>query len=223
MRAYSEEALAALRAGNALVTGAVWFAIPGDAVGFWGGYGNLSIGAYDFVGLGDRGIVKTSSGTLGGAEEVALLELSGVDPDVAAELDLMSLRGVPVIIWRLLFNGAGTQLLQASVHRRGRVDSAPIEETPAGTSIIKIGVEGAARGLGRRSERMRSDADQRLISATDGGFRRVGFAGEKTIYWGGKPPERAGTALGGTSAGSSTSGYTGSGYGGGGGIMREQF
>lgn len=223
MRAYSEDALAALRAGDALVTGAVWFAIPGDPVGFWGGFGNLSIDTYDFVGLGDRGIVKTSSGTLGGAEEVVLLELSGVDPDVAAELDLMSLRGVPVIIWRLLFNGAGSQLLQASVHRRGRVDSAPIEETPTGTSIIKIGVEGAARGLGRRSERMRSDADQRLISATDSGFRRVGFAGEKTIYWGGKPPERAGSAMGGTSAGSSTSGFGGSGFGGGGGVMREQF
>ena len=46
---------------------------------------------------------------------------------------------------------------------------------------------------------MRSDADQRLIDASDGFFKNVSFAGEKTLYWGGRKPTRAGTAVGGSS------------------------
>lgn len=211
MKTFSAEALAALASGDVIVTGSVWFG-GAEPVGFWGGHGPLTIGDKTIVGVGDRGLAQVSTGTLGGSEQGATLKLSGVDPDVAAELDLLAVRGVSVILWRLLFNGSGSTLLHAAVFLRGRVDSAPLEETPAGTSIISVGVEGAARGLGRRSERMRSDADQRLISATDGGFRRISHAGQKDIYWGGKPPVRAGGAFGGvTGSGSGPSGGLGGG------------
>ena len=95
----------------------------------------------------------------------------------------------------------GRVLLESKVWLRGRVDSVTLNETPGGTSTLKVGVEGPARGLGRRSERMRSDADQRLIDEADAGFRRVAYAGQKSIYWGGKPPERAGSAFGGGGGG----------------------
>lgn len=201
MKTFSAEAMAALRSGEVTVSGAVWLALP-EPVGFWGGHGTQVIGGNAFVGLGDNGLVTASSGSLGDAEQGAALELSGVDPDVAARIDLRALRGVSVVLWRLIFNGPGTVLLHEAVFLRGRIDSATIEDTPGGTSTIKIGVEGAVRGLGRRSERMRSDADQQLIARGDTGFKRVSYAGTKAIYWGGKPPERAATAFGGTSPGS---------------------
>lgn len=201
MKSFSTEALAALVSGDNMVSGAVQIGAEPNALRFWGGFGVLAFDGMAFMGVGDRGLVSASAGALGGQEAGAELRLSGVDPDIVAGLDLRSLRGKPTILWRLIFNGAGSTLLHAGVFLRGRVDRAPVEETPGGTSTIVIGVEGAARGLGRRSERMRTDADQRLISATDTAFKRIAYAGEKTIYWGGKPPARSGSAFGGRGGG----------------------
>lgn len=197
MKSFSSETLAALAAGDVIVSGAVYLATAPVPIRVWGGHGQITIDGDLFAGVGDAGLVSASSGTLGGAEMGADLTLSGVDPDVMAAVDLAPLRGVEAVIWRLVFNGAGTRVLHAGVWLRGRVDSAELEDTPGGTSIIRVGIEGAARGLGRRSERMRTDADQRLISPTDGGFRHVVHAGEKTIYFGGQKPQRAGAAVGG--------------------------
>lgn len=199
MKSFSSDALAALASGDVIVSGAVYLATSPLPIRVWGGHGPITIDGDAFAGIGDAGLVSASSGTLGGAEMGAELTLSGVDPDVMATLDLEPLRGVEAVIWRLIFNGAGSQVLHAGVWLRGRVDSAELNDTPGGESIIRVGIEGAARGLGRRSERMRTDADQRLISSTDGGFRHVVHAGEKTIYFGGQKPQRAGTALGGSS------------------------
>ena len=197
MKTVSLEAQAALASGQVVTSGAVWFG-GAEPAGFWGGFGEIVIDGEVYVGVGDRGLIEVSAGTLGGTAQGATLSLSGVDPDVAARLDLKALRGVPVVIHRLIFNGAGSRLLDATVFLRGRVDSAPENDTPGGTAVIEIGIEGAARGLGRRGERMRTDADQRLIAPNDGSFRRVSYAGEKTITWGGRPSERAGVAVGGT-------------------------
>jgi hypothetical protein len=56
-------------------------------------------------------------------------------------------------------------------------------------------VESAARALGRSGARMRADPDQRLISSTDGYFKFVDIAAEKMLYWGGKVPTNAGSAI----------------------------
>ena len=196
MKTFSAEAVAAIASGDVLTSGAVWFG-GSTAAGFWGGYGNLSVDGRAYRGIGDRGLVSVSAGTLGGNEQGATLSLSGVDPDIAGGLNLSLLRGIPVVIYRLIFNGTGSTLLHAAVFLRGRVDRAPIDETPGGTSTIKIGIESAARGLGRRSERMRTAADQQLVKPGDTGLSRIAYAGDKDIYWGGQPPARAGAAMGG--------------------------
>lgn len=200
MKSFSAEAMAALRSGEATVSGAVRLGLVEPAL-FWGGHGPQVIAGEAYVGLGDSGLVSASSGTLGDAEQGASLILSGVDPDVAARVDLEALRGVSAVLRRLIFNGSGSVMLDARVFLRGRIDSASTEETPGGTATITLGVEGAVRGLGRRSERMRSDADQQLIAPGDTGFKRVSYAGSKVIYAGGKPPVRAATAFGGTGPG----------------------
>ena len=106
MKTFSAEALAALASGDVIVSGAVRFALP-EPVRFWGGHGPLVLpvdGVSEaFIGVGDRGMVNGSSGTIGGGEIGATLELSGVDPDVAGNLGLEELRGVRVIIWRLIW------------------------------------------------------------------------------------------------------------------------
>ena len=44
---------------------------------------------------------------------------------------------------------------------------------------------------------MRTDADQRLIKPSDGGMRKVSYAAEVTLYWGGRPPSTTAAAVGG--------------------------
>lgn len=196
MKTISAEALAALAKGEAIVSGAVRLGTAEPRL-YWGGYGEVTLGGEVYEGIGDRGLVTASGGSLGGQEQPAEITVSGLDPDAAGDLNLRQLRGVSAVLWRLVFNGSGSTLLDASVFLRGRVDRATIEETPGGNSTLRIAIEGAARGLGRRSERMRTDSDQRLILPTDGGMRRIAWAGEKSIYWGGKPPQRAGSAFSG--------------------------
>jgi len=191
MKIIPPEALAALERGDAVVSAAVRIALDTPAR-FWGGFGPLVISGETYVGVGDRGMVSATRGAIGTAEYKTELKLSGVDPDSAAQLDLRALRGRGVVIRRLIFDSSGSILLGQNVWLRGRVDLATLDEMVGGASTLVVSVEGAARGLGRRSERMRSDADQRLIDPTDGGMRRTAFAGEKTIYWGGKVPARAG-------------------------------
>lgn len=201
MKTFSAEALAAIASGDVLTSGAVQLGREPNQIRLWGGHGVIAFGGVAYLGIGKRGLVSASGGSLGGSEQGAELTLSNVDPDVVGQVNLKTLRGQPAVLWRLIFNGTGARLLHAEVFLRGRIDRAPKEETPGGEAIIRVGIEGPARGLGRRSERMRTDADQRMLDPTANGFAAVAYAGEKAINWGGKPPQRSGTAFGGVSPG----------------------
>jgi hypothetical protein len=195
MHVYSEAAQAALDDGTALRVGAVKLALTTGPWCVWGGYGDLTLAGDTYVGIGDRGLVSMDAGQLGAAEQGATLALSGVDPDALALVNTLSVRSAAAVLWELLFNQSGTTLLSARVRRRGRVDRLTQEDLIGGSSKISASIEGAVRGLGRRSGRMRTDADQRLVIGSDGGFKAVSYAGEVTLNWGGKPPQRAASAL----------------------------
>lgn len=195
MKIYTPAALAAIERGEAVTTYAA--AILCDPpVRVWRGYGPQEIAGEQFDGIGDQGIVESVGGALGGGEQNITLTLSGVEPAVLAAFDAASLRRAPCIVYELIFDGSGTLLLDTQVIQRGSLDQVPVEDTPGGTATIKALVETAARGLGRRGGRMRTDTDQRLIKASDGGFKAIAYAGQKNLYWGGKRPATAGSALG---------------------------
>ncbi|MEG3177056.1 hypothetical protein U1872_12510 [Sphingomonas sp. RB3P16] len=201
MKLFSDDAVAAILKGDAITTGAVEI-MTEEPIRVWGGYGVQTLDGEDFDGIGDAGLASVSGGALGGAEQNVTLELSGVEPEVVAMFDASTLRRVVAVLRRLIFDSSGHTLLHAEVFTRGTLDQVPVEETPGGASTIKAMVETAARGLGRRGGRMRTDADQRLIKADDGGFKSIAYAGQKNLYWGGKRPATASSALpGGGAAG----------------------
>lgn len=198
MKSYTDAALAAYADGTARSVGAVEF--HGSTPFYcWGSDGVLDLDGKSFLGLGGNALVEVGGGALGGAAQNITLTLSGVDPDVIAAVNSAAVRGAPVVIWELTFDGSGMTLLDAHVFARGSADRLPRSEQPGGTATIKVMVETAANGLGRRGARMRTDADQRMIKSNDGGCKHVSYAGEKTLYWGGKR----------SSAGSSLSGGRG--------------
>jgi hypothetical protein len=195
LKSIATAALDALEAGQATVAGAVKLAVPSDPFRVWGGYEPITLAGEVYTGVGNKALFAVSGGQLGGAEVGAEVTLSGVDPQTLGLIDDVDIHGADAVLWRLIFDGAGTTLLQASVYLRGRVDQLPISDTPGGVSQVTAQIEGAARGLGRTGARMRTDADQRMVSATDGSFKRVAYAGQKTLNWGGKPPATAGAAV----------------------------
>ena len=194
MKIIAPAALAALEDGTAIVSGAVEIAsIP--PVRIWGGWHDISFDGRTFIAIGDRGLVQVTGGALGDAAQNIELVLSGIDAETLALLDASEVSGASAVVWRLIFDQTGNTLLDHHVWARGRLDTLEREEEIGGTAAIRARLETAARGLGRRGGRMRSDADQRLIDANDGFFKNVSFAGEKTLYWPGRRPARAGSAL----------------------------
>ena len=199
MKYYSPEAVAAIEKGEVIISGAVEI-LCDPPIRVWGGYGNLNIGGVDFDPIGDQGLAIISGAAIGGTAQNLNLQLSGIEPDVLALLDANEVKRAPVNFYSLIFDGTGTEMLHAGVHQRGRIDRLPVEETAGGTATITAIVESPGRGLGRRTGRRRTDADQRLIKANDGGMRLISFAAEKKLYWGGKRPSSAGAVLGGGSS-----------------------
>lgn len=196
MKSFSTSAMAALESGEAITVGAV--EIGSDPIiRVWGGLRPITFDDRTFDPVGDRGLVRVAGGALGSSAQNITLRLSGIEPEILALLDASEVQGAPTVLWRLIFDGAGQQLLDYHVWARGRLDTLPREEEIGGTAAIEGTLETAARGLGRRGSRMRSDADQRLIDPDDGFFKNVAYAAEKKLYWGGRRPSRAGSSVGG--------------------------
>lgn len=196
MKVIAAAAQAAIEDGSARIGSAVAIECT-DPVRVWSGLGVLPLDGADYLPLGDRELAIAGGASLGGVAQNMTLTLSGLEPEVLRLLEADSVRDAPVIIWTLIFDSSGTEMLDAFVYRRGRVDRLPVRETSGGTVSVSVEVESPGRGLGRRTGRMRSDADQRLIDPDDGGMRMVSFAAEKNLYWGGRRPSRAGAVLGG--------------------------
>lgn len=194
MKTFGDEALAALERGDAVVGGALEIMTETPFRAF-SGYGTGTLDGHVYKGIGASALVSASSGALGGAAQNLDLVLTGIVPDVAALLDADDVRRAPATARRLIWAPDAKTLLGAYVFNRGVVDQLGTEEVVGGTASIKCTIENAARGLGRRGGRMRSDADQRLISPTDGFLKNVAFAAEKTLSWGGKKSAAAGSVL----------------------------
>jgi hypothetical protein len=200
MKTLTVEAMAAIEAGEAVVTGAAQIS-PKDGstpIRVWGGYGPITFGGNTYKGLGDRGIAQQTSNAIGGVAQGYTLSLSGVEPEALALLDADEVKGSSVVLYRLIFASDCKTLLDAHIFDRGRGDALTSDETVGGPAAINFAVESAARGLGRSGGRLRSDPDQRLINPDDGYFKSVDYAAEKMLYWGGKKPERTGAATGGS-------------------------
>lgn len=197
MKTIAPAAMAAIQAGEAIVTGAMDIAPAGGGAinRLWGGHGVFTFGGNDYLPLGDRSFAQQTQGAIGSIAQGTTFTLSGVESAALALLDAAEVKGATVTIYRLIFASDAKTLLDAHLFDRGRGDALDVVRTPGGGAAIRFAVESAARSLGRSGARMRSDPDQRLINPADGYFRNTAYAGEKELYWGGKKPSRAASAV----------------------------
>lgn len=197
MKTIAPAAMAAIEAGEAVVTGAIEITPrgAGTVIRLWAGFGKLTIGGNDYQGIGDRVFAQRTSNAIGGIANGLTLTLSAIEPAALALLDASEVQGSSNTIYRLIFGPDGKSLLDAHVFDRGNGDALISDETIGGPAAVNYAVESSARGLGRSGARMRADSDQRLINASDGYFRNVSYAGQKMLYWGGQIPANAGQAI----------------------------
>lgn len=196
MKTIATDAMTAIEAGEAIVTGAVQIVpVSGTTLYLWGGYGPITFDGNTYLGLGDKAIAQKTNGAIGGVAQGYTLSLSGVEPAALALLDADEVKSAGVTLYRLIFGPDGKTLLDFSVFDRGRGDALTSDETIGGEAAINFAVESAARSLGKSGARSRSDADQRIIDSTDGYFKNTAYAGEKKLYWGGKKPATASGAV----------------------------
>lgn len=196
MKIYSDAELDEFEAGTAIVVGAAEI-LCDPPLRVWSGYWPIEIAGETYTPIGATGIVTVASTQLGSADQSVTLALSGIAPEVLELYDASEVRDAPVTVYEIVFKGDGKTLLGAHVIQRGRLDDLPADEVIGGVAQISAIVQTAARGLGRRGSRMRTDADQRLINPADGFFKHASYAAETTLYWGGQRPATAGAALGG--------------------------
>jgi len=206
MKIFSPAAMAEIRKGSAIVSGAVEI-LSRDPIRLWGGYGRLPIEGETYEPIADRALAQVSGQALGGAAQNVNLTLSGIEPEALELLDAEEVKRAPATLRRLIFSGDGKRMLDQHVFTRGRLDPLTVRDVIGGAASIATSIESAARGLGRRGGRMRTDADQRLIKADDGFFKNVSFAAEKNLYWGGQKPATAAQATGAIPASGYAGGY----------------
>lgn len=196
MKSIGATALTALTEGTAIVTGAVAIYTTTPAY-FWGGYGDLVIGADTYTGVGDSGTISPVNMEAGGIESGMQIALVNFDPYVNTLIAAENLRGKSAVIRRLIFDSHGTTLLDSSVFFRGRIDQVNLRETIGGNADAIISIEGSARGLNRAGNRIANLDDQILVSATDTSFERMATSPTVTLSWLAEPPKRASSAVNG--------------------------
>lgn len=164
----------------------------GTTYRLWSGDGNITIDGNVFTGIGASALIAPINSELGGSSTSLEVSLSNLDPVIAATIEAEDYHQKPAITWRLIYDETGTELLDAVVFHRGRVDTVIIREQVDSTSTLQFTIEGPARDMDRSGSRMRSDADQRILGgATDGGMKNVSIGALIDLAWGNKPDKVA--------------------------------
>lgn len=202
MRSQDAATAAALQSGRVVPRDFLWI-VPRDRGtgnpmprGLWSDLGSVSaqvidpatgdIEARSFTGAGDLVQMSPIALAAGWAVQSVDITFSQVTPEAAQIVRGYDARLAPVQIFRgFLDPVSGLLVAPARCYFVGQVDEAPIETPPEGEEgSITITALSHAQELSRTNPARRSDADQRLRSATDGFFRHAAAAGSWVVHWG---------------------------------------
>lgn len=182
---------ALLESGRVDIRTLIRFNLDGGPVGIWNETYSSTINGVLYspaaILLGEIGSRKDLS-----AEQVEVT-LGALNANVAAIMSGIAWHQRPLLISRAYLNEAGT-VIDVEAFFSGFLDAAPIEDEADGTLRMTLIAESNNRELIRSANRIRSDADQRRISATDGFFKHTtATAVDNRIYWGRSGPQSPGS------------------------------
>jgi hypothetical protein len=179
--------IALLETGRLSVRTLIRFDLAGGSQGIWNDSYALTSGGVTYNPASFQiGEIGSRSGL--SSEQVEVL-LSYLTPNIGSIMDGIGWHQRPVVISRAYLDDAGA-VLHILPRFAGFLDAAPVSDEANGTASMTLSAESNNRELQRATERVRSDADQRLVSATDGFFKHTtASAVDSNIYWGRKGPQ----------------------------------
>jgi hypothetical protein len=200
MKTLNANAIAALESGEVVIAGAARFSF-GTTYRLWSGVGDRTFDGQTFTGVDAPVLIVPIQSETGSGTDGVTIALSALDSRIAATIDAEDYHQKPVTLWRWIFSADGLTLLDGHRFFVGRCDVVTIRETTPGSSELVFAIEGAGRDLDRRSARVRSNTDQRLLGgASDGSMKHISTAGVRSLYWGRSTPSSApGNSYGGGS------------------------
>lgn len=187
---------AQIAAGQIIKREMVRFDLPSGTIGFWSGVGPLTYSSVDYQGKGALFQIESIGGSLDGSAIPLRIRLAanadlGLDArDLVNGIEAEDYAGAGVVVSRAYFDPSDRSLLSVETLWRGYVDTIK-HVSEGGEAYAEATCESRMLDLGRAGYRMRTDADQRQRSATDGSLRHVQAAASVPIVWGRATPARA--------------------------------
>jgi hypothetical protein len=165
------------------------FTFPSGTYRFWTGQGILTYSGNDYTGAGSLIDIQQIDGVSDLSSVPLLVTLTSVpnsdlSPDVLATIEAETWHQAPVKISRAYIDPDTRTLLSVERFYSGYIDKIDHEDQIGGGAVLKAYSESKSRDHLKTGYRTRSDADQRLINATDGGLMMAATAGVQDIFWG---------------------------------------
>ena len=194
MRNFAADALASLDGHSIVCMGMVHFAFDSGDVGFWDGDADFLYNGVTFrPGKPLRvGSIEASYGLEAQGLEISLstLNVPGLTPDILASIEQESYIGKQINLYLAYYTPGGILL---SVERvwRGYIDGFDHRDAENGESELVCRAESKGMDTFKRGHRLRSPADQVLVSVGDKGLEYVGTVGKTDLFWGRNPDKVA--------------------------------
>lgn len=190
MRYLPTPVLDRLDAGLIAMRGMMRFDFGSGTYGFWTGSSSQVIAGLNCLpgGCIEVSEIPGSVGMQAEGLEIALAESpeGGLTPAVLATIETEDYHDRPVTVSDVYIDPETRAVLLIEPVYRGYVDT--IEHVDGPQAAMTLKCESRALDNSREGYRMRSSADQQLISPGDRGLEFAEVAGKQEIYWGRDKP-----------------------------------
>lgn len=184
MRILSSQALAALDSGRFASRTGFAVDMPTGTVAFWDDAYDLGYGGTTYLAAPGGFTVNPFPSAADLGVRSLDITMSGLDPDLVSAILDQPYHQRPITVTRFVMATDVPQVIHASQWFAGFIDVMPWRERPGGASELIARCEDIGRELGRKGARLRADADQRQIDATDAFFEHVVNSVNADLVWG---------------------------------------
>jgi hypothetical protein len=181
----------ALDAGSVVDRGLLLFDLGSGLYGFWTGIGPFTNPNDGITYIGAGSLIEVDgikqSSDLSAVQVVVRLtaiENTDLTPDTLATIETEVYHQRPCTISTAYFDPDSYSLLSVETEYRGYIDQIVHSETIDGAAVLEAHLESRFRDHQRSGYRVRSDVDQRRISASDNGLRHVTAVATEKIEFG---------------------------------------
>lgn len=185
MKTLSPEVLELLDNGKAIIRGMLRFDFL-QTYGFWTGREDFEYNGVTYKpgGIIDISAIPAEAGFKSQGIEISLSQASdkGLTPEILASIETEVYHQKPVTISDAYFHPVTNALLLVVPLYRGYVDT--IEHYKGADSHLVVHCESRAVDNSKTGYRVRSHADQQLISENDQFYQHVESAQKEEVYWG---------------------------------------